>query len=182
MAPRKRPKHLRPKSPARVRKRKHARRRSSQQQHHELLGLALVFVGAFLAIPLWLGWDGGIVGTKIVSGLDGLVGSARLGVPLLLLVVGGLLVARSSLVDVRPFRTGLVVVVLGLMTILGEKRGGASGEALQLIFGRLLGETGTAALGLFALVAGGLLLTGASLGAILRRSARAARHAAGRTV
>jgi 4-aminobutyrate aminotransferase/(S)-3-amino-2-methylpropionate transaminase len=33
-----------------VRKRKHARRRSSQQQHHELLGLALVFVGAFLAI------------------------------------------------------------------------------------------------------------------------------------
>jgi S-DNA-T family DNA segregation ATPase FtsK/SpoIIIE len=165
-----------------VRKRKHARRRSSQQQHHELLGLALVFVGAFLAIPLWLGWDGGIVGTKIVSGLDGLVGSARLGVPLLLLVVGGLLVARSSLVDVRPFRTGLVVVVLGLMTILGEKRGGASGEALQLIFGRLLGETGTAAQGLFALVAGGLLLTGASLGAILRRSARAARHAAGRTV
>jgi S-DNA-T family DNA segregation ATPase FtsK/SpoIIIE len=68
------------------------------------------------------------------------------------------------------------------MTILGEERGGASGEALQLIFGRLLGETGTAALGLFALVAGGLLLTGASLGAILRRSARAARHAAGRTV
>jgi len=182
MAPRKRPKHLRPKSPARVRKRKHARRRSSQHQHHELVGLALVFVGAFLAIPLWLGWDGGIVGAKIVSGLDGLVGSARLGVPLLLLVVGGLLVARSSLVDVRPFRTGLVVLVLGLMTILGQKRGGASGEALQLIFGRLLGETGTAALGLFALVAGGLLLTGASLGAILRRSAHAARHAAGRTV
>jgi S-DNA-T family DNA segregation ATPase FtsK/SpoIIIE len=165
-----------------VRKRKHARRRSSQQQHHELVGLALVFAGAFLAIPLWLGWDGGIVGAKIVSGLDGLVGSARLGVPLLLLVVGGLLVARSSLVDVRPFRTGVVVVVLGLMTMLGEERGGASGEALQLIFGRLLGETGTAALGLFALVAGGLLLTGASLGAILRRSARAARHAAGRTV
>ena len=164
-----------------MRKRKHARRRSSQHQHHELVGLALVFVGAFLAIPLWLGWDGGIVGAKIVSGLDGLVGSARLGVPLLLLVVGGLLVARSSLVDVRPFRTGLVFVVLGLMTILGEKRGGASGEALQLIFGRLLGETGTAALGLFALVAGSLLLTGASLGAILRRSAHAARQAAGRT-
>jgi DNA segregation ATPase FtsK/SpoIIIE, S-DNA-T family len=181
MAPRKRPKHLRPKSPARVRKRKHARRRSSQQ-HPELVGLALVFVGAFLAIPLWLGWDGGIVGAKIVSGLDGLVGSARIGVPLVLLVVGGLLVGRASLLAVRPFRTGLVVVALGLMTILGEDRGGASGEALQLIFGRLLGETGTAVLGLFALVAGGLLLTGASLGAILRRSAHAARHTARRTV
>jgi S-DNA-T family DNA segregation ATPase FtsK/SpoIIIE len=181
MAPRKRPKHLRPKSPARVRKRKHARRRNSQQ-HPELVGLALAFVGAFLAIPLWLGWDGGIVGAKIVSGLDGLVGSARLGVPLVLLVVGGLLVGRSSLLAVRPFRTGLVVVVLGLMTILGEDQGGASGEALQLIFGRLLGDTGTAILGLFALVAGGLLLTGASLGAILRRSAHAARHTARRTV
>jgi S-DNA-T family DNA segregation ATPase FtsK/SpoIIIE len=181
MAPRKRPKHLRPKSPARVRKRKHARRRNSQQ-HPELIGLALAFVGAFLAIPLWLGWDGGIVGAKIVSGLDGLVGSARLGVPLVLLVVGGLLVGRSSLLAVRPFRTGLVVVVLGLMTILGEDQGGASGEALQLIFGRLLGDTGTAILGLFALVAGGLLLTGASLGAILRRSAHAARHTARRTV
>jgi len=181
MAPRKRPRHLRPKSPARVRKRKHARRRGSHQ-HHELVGLALVFIGAFLAIPLWLGWDGGIVGAKIVSGLDGLVGSARLGVPLLLLVVGCLLVGRSSLVDVRPFRTGLVVVALGLMTIFGEKRGGASGEALQLIFGRLLGDTGTTVLGLFALVAGGLLLTGASLGAILRRSAHAARHTARRTV
>jgi S-DNA-T family DNA segregation ATPase FtsK/SpoIIIE len=164
-----------------VRKRKHARRRGSHQ-HHELVGLALVFIGAFLAIPLWLGWDGGIVGAKIVSGLDGLVGSARLGVPLLLLVVGCLLVGRSSLVDVRPFRTGLVVVALGLMTIFGEKRGGASGEALQLIFGRLLGDTGTTVLGLFALVAGGLLLTGASLGAILRRSAHAARHTARRTV
>jgi S-DNA-T family DNA segregation ATPase FtsK/SpoIIIE len=181
MAPRKRPKHLRPKSPARVRKRKHARRRNSQQ-HPELIGLALAFVGAFLAIPLWLGWDGGIVGAKIVSGLDGLVGSARLGVPLVLLVVGGLLVGRSSLLAVRPFRTGLVVVVLGLMTILGEDQGGASGEALQLIFGRLVGDTGTAILGLFALVAGGLLLTGASLGAILRRSAHAARHTARRTV
>jgi S-DNA-T family DNA segregation ATPase FtsK/SpoIIIE len=177
MAPRKRPKHLRPKSPARVRKSKRTRRQRAHQ-HPELTGLALAFVGAFLAIPLWLGWDGGLVGAKIVSGLDGLVGSARIGVPLVFLGLGGLMVARSSLVAVRPFRTGLVVLGFGLMALLGEERGGAVGTALELLFGRLLGETGTKVLGLFGLVAGALLLTGASLGAILRRSATAARQTA----
>ena len=181
MAPRKRPKHLRPKSPARVRRKKHARRRSSHQ-HPELVGLALAFVGAFLAIPLWLGWYSGLVGEKIVSGLDGLFGDARVVVPFVLIVVGGLMVGRSSLVAVRPFRTGLVVTFLGLMTILGAQRGGATGEALDLLLGRLLGDTGTTILGFFALTAGLLLLTGASLGAILRRSAHAARHTAKKTV
>ena len=85
---------MRPKSPARIRKSKRTRRHRGQQ-HPELVGLALVFVAAFLAIPLWLGWDGGLVGAKIVSGLDGLAGSARLGVPLVLLVLGGLMVARA---------------------------------------------------------------------------------------
>jgi S-DNA-T family DNA segregation ATPase FtsK/SpoIIIE len=168
---------MRPKSPARVRKTKRARRHRGHQ-HPELGGLALVFVGAFFAIPLWLGWDGGIVGEKIVSGLEGLLGDARIGVPLVLLVLGVLMVARSSLVAVKPFRTGLIVLGLGLMTVLGEERGGATGRALDLIFGRLLGDTGTTILGLFGLVAGGLLLTGASLGAIMRRSAHAARHTA----
>jgi DNA segregation ATPase FtsK/SpoIIIE, S-DNA-T family len=168
---------MRPKSPARVRKSKRSRRHRSHQ-HPELVGLALLFAGAFLAIPLWLGWDGGIVGEKIVSSLEGLVGSGRVAVPLILLFVGGLMVARSSLVGLQPFRTGLVVLALGLMTVLGEDRGGATGRALDLIFGRLLGETGTSVLGVFGLVAGGLLLTGASLGAILRRSATAARRTA----
>jgi S-DNA-T family DNA segregation ATPase FtsK/SpoIIIE len=179
MARKKRPKHLRPKSPARVRKTKRSRRaRSSAQHHPELVGLALFFVGLFFAIPLWLGWDGGYVGDKINSGLDGLIGDGRLGVPLVLLVLGGLLVARAELMDVRPFRTGLIVLGLGVMTVLGEKRGGATGQALDLIFSRLIGDTGTAVLGLFLLFAGGLLVTGASLGALLRHSAKAARHTA----
>src|SRR6187551_3486179 len=173
MAPRKRSKHLRPRSPARVRKKKRSRSKGGRaQQHPELLGLALVFVGIFLAIPLWLGWDGGYVGDKIDSVLDSFFGSGRMGVPLVLLALGGLLVARSQLVDVRPFRTGLVLLGLGVMTILGESQGGATGEALDLIFGRLLGDTGTKVLGFF------LLVTGASLGALIRHSAHAAQKTA----
>src|SRR5439155_18172860 len=100
------------------------------------------------------------------------------GVPIAVIFVGGLMVARSSLVGVRPFRTGLVVLGLGVMTILGQERGGATGHALELIFGRLLGHTGTTILGIFGVAAGALLLTGASLGAMLRHSARAARQTA----
>jgi S-DNA-T family DNA segregation ATPase FtsK/SpoIIIE len=179
MAPKKRPKHLRPKSPARVRKTKRSRKKGGRSQHHsELVGLALVFLGVFFAIPLWLGWDGGYVGDKIDSTLTGLLGEGKVAVPLFLLVVGGLMVARAQLIDVRPFRTGLVVLGLGIMTLLGEQRGGATGEALALIFGRLLGVTGTNVLGFFLVVAGAFLLTGASVGAVVRHSARAAQKTA----
>jgi DNA segregation ATPase FtsK/SpoIIIE, S-DNA-T family len=179
MAPKKRPKHLRPKSPSRVRKTKRSRKKGGRPQHHsELVGLALVFLGVFFAIPLWLGWDGGYVGNKIDSTLTGLLGDGKVAVPLFLLVVGGLMVARAQLIDVRPFRTGLGVLGLGIMTLLGEQRGGATGEALALIFGRLLGATGTSVLGFFLVVAGAFLLTGASVGAFIRHSARAAQKTA----
>src|SRR4029079_16149734 len=179
MAPRKRSKHLRPRSPARVRKKKRSRSKGGRaQQHPELIGLALVFVGIFLAIPLWLGWDGGYIGDKIDTGLDSFFGAGRVGVPLVLLALGGLLVARAQLVDVRPFRTGLVFLGLGVMTILGESQGGATGEALDLIFGRLLRDTGTKVLGFFLLVTGALLVSGASLGALIRHSAHAAQKTA----
>jgi S-DNA-T family DNA segregation ATPase FtsK/SpoIIIE len=159
--------------------RKSKRRRAGRSQHHsELIGLGLVFLGIFFAIPLWLGWDGGYVGDKIDSTLTGLLGDGKVAVPLVLLVVGVLMVTRAALVDVRPFKTGLVVLGLGIMTLLGEARGGATGEALELIFGRLLGSTGTDVLGLFLVIAGGFLLTGASLGALIRHSARAAQKTA----
>jgi S-DNA-T family DNA segregation ATPase FtsK/SpoIIIE len=162
-----------------VRKTKRSRKKGGRPQHHsELVGLALVFLGVFFAIPLWLGWDGGYVGDKIDSTLTGLLGDGKVAVPLFLLVVGGLMVARAQLIDVRPFRTGLGVFGLGIMTLLGEQRGGATGEALALIFGRLLGATGTSVLGFFLVVAGAFLLTGASVGAFIRHSARAAQKTA----
>ncbi|MGH3115163.1 MAG: DNA translocase FtsK, partial [Gaiellaceae bacterium] len=66
----------------------------------------------------------------------------------------------------------------GALLLLGEERGGAVGTALDAVFGRLLGGTGMFILGLFLCWGGALLLTGASLGAILRHSARVARDTA----
>jgi DNA segregation ATPase FtsK/SpoIIIE, S-DNA-T family len=60
---------------------------------------------------------------------------------------------------------------------LGSAHGGAIGRGLAKLFGLLLGGTGTTMLGVFALVIGTLLLSGASAGALVRRSGHAVRRA-----
>ena len=161
-----------------MRKKKRARRLHAHK-NHDLLGLGLLCVGLFLAVVTWLEGNGGIVGTTIADWLDGLFGTGRIVVPVVFLVLGALMIARASLVDVRPFRTGLVLLSIGILVLLGEERGGAFGTAFDTAFGRLLGGTGTFILGLFLCWGGALLLTGASLGALLHRSARVARDTAG---
>lgn len=179
-----------------------SRRAAPEHQHPELIGLALLALGLFLAVVLWLSWDGGIVGRLADDGLRILVGGAAILVPAGLLTVGGLLVARSRLVDLRPFRTGLLVLGLSLLLAFGggcfglgpgsppkgsldpdvvREHGGVLGGALYIVLGKLLGDTGYAILALFGLVAGGLLVTGASLGTLLRHSARAGERAARHT-
>jgi DNA segregation ATPase FtsK/SpoIIIE, S-DNA-T family len=167
---------VRPKLPARI-KRMRKRRRASGRQHPELVGLGLLCVGFFLAVVVWLDWDGGVVGGKVDEWLAALLGDGRLGVPLILVALGALMVARASLVDLSPFRTGSIVLTVGAMALVGDE-GGAVGRLLDTVFGRLLGETGTSILALFLLAAGALLVTGASLGAILAHSARVARQTA----
>ena len=179
MAKTRRPSRVRPKMPARIKKTKKKRARRARSEHHsELVGLGLAAVGAFFAAVLWLHWDGGVVGGNIDRGLEWAVGDAKLILPLALAGVGGLMVGRSALVDVAPFRTGLALLGFGLMIALGAESGGAAGRGLDAVFGRLVGETGTAIVAGFAVAAGGILVTGASVGAIVRRSASAARDTA----
>jgi S-DNA-T family DNA segregation ATPase FtsK/SpoIIIE len=179
MARKKRTVKLRPRLPARVKKRK-GRRRQRGHHHTELWGLALTAAGIFLATLFWFGWDGGVVGGAIEDGVRGVVGSAAYVAPAALVVVGTLMIARSELVDVRPFRTGLSVFAVGLMIALGSANGGYVGRALEGIFGTLLGTTGVTILGATTIVFGALLLSGASLGALVRRSGHAVRTAARR--
>jgi S-DNA-T family DNA segregation ATPase FtsK/SpoIIIE len=156
-------------------------RNRSERNHSELWGLGLVALGLFLAIVLYGGWDGGIVGGPVANALDALFGAAAYLAPLALAAVGVLMVARSELVDFRPFRAGLLVLALGLLITLGSAHGGFFGELLGGGLGKLLGP-GAPILGVLAIVVGALLLTGASAGAIVRRSHRAVRKAATRRV
>src|SRR5581483_10064244 len=85
-----------------------------------------------------------------------------------------------DLVDVRPFRTGLAVLGGGLMIMLGRDHGGYLGQLLGGAVGIAIGATGWLLLGGFLVLVGSLLLSGAWLGAILRRSSHRLHHAARR--
>ena len=137
----------------------------------------MVAVGLFLVTLLWLGWDGGTVGEKIADGLHGAFGAAAYVIPVVLISVGGLMLVRSRIVDLKPFRTGLAVGAFGLMIALGRDEGGQIGGALGGGLAHVIGDTGALIVGVALFIAGTLLFTGASAGAVLRRSGTAVRRA-----
>jgi S-DNA-T family DNA segregation ATPase FtsK/SpoIIIE len=145
-------------------------KRARSQHENELLGLALLALGLVLTAILYAGLDGGAVGSWLAGVLTDVVGNAAYVLPVALVVLGGLLLARSDLLDVRPFRLGVGVGFLGLMTLLGKDSGGFIGLALGGTLAALVGDTGAAIIGGALLLAGFLLVSGASTGAILRRT------------
>jgi S-DNA-T family DNA segregation ATPase FtsK/SpoIIIE len=181
MARKKRPARVRPKTPSRVKKR--TRRKAAAapaHQHPELIGLGLLAFGLFMATVLYVGWNGGYVGKAMGDGFVAVVGGIAYVLPVACVAVGALMVGRSDLPRVRPFRTGLVVIALGLALVLGSAHGGYLGRGLVDVLGKPIGSTGPRILGVFLLLAGVLLVTGASAGAFLRRSGHAVRSAARR--
>jgi DNA segregation ATPase FtsK/SpoIIIE, S-DNA-T family len=161
-----------PKTPSRVKKRRGPKRARSHH-HPELVGLGLAGLGVFLAAVLWLGFNGGPVADVVTSA----VGAAAYLAPVVLVPLGALMVARSALIDLRPFRLGLAVAVAGLMLTLGTAHGGLLGDGLASLVGLALGTTGATILGVLLTIAGMLFLTGTSLGAILRRTGHVVHHA-----
>ena len=75
----------------------------------ELIGPRLVAFGIFLGAVLYAGWAPGYVGGRLTDGLESLVGAAVYVLPIAPVCLGALMLVRSELVDVRPFRIGLVV-------------------------------------------------------------------------
>jgi DNA segregation ATPase FtsK/SpoIIIE, S-DNA-T family len=178
MARRRKKRTLKPRMPSRVKKRtRKGKGKPKSEQHLELIGLGLVALGIFLASILYLGWSGGMVGGGIADGFRGAIGAAAYVAPVAFVVVGALMVSRSALVDVGPFRTGLLVTSFGLLAALGAGHGGAFGRGLEKLFGMLIGSTGTMIVGVLTLVIGSLLLSGASAGALVRRSGHAVKRA-----
>ncbi|WP_354702243.1 DNA translocase SpoIIIE [Paraconexibacter sp. AEG42_29] len=172
-----------------------------EQRQLDLIGLALVAAGVFLAFPLYLGWDGGAAGGGVVDGLAYLAGELRYGAPVLLVAAGGLLVLNPVLPTLRPFRAGALCLIGALLLGLSagtlglgpagthgtefwqrdvfELRGGIAGEAIYYGTSTLLGTIGSHIVCVFLLTAGVLLLTGASIAGVLQATATAAADATG---
>jgi S-DNA-T family DNA segregation ATPase FtsK/SpoIIIE len=175
MARRRKKRTLKPRVPSRVRRRKKAAKERSHH-HPELIGLGLAAVGLFLATLVYLGWEGGTAGGAIVDGLWAAVGDAGYVLPAALVVVGSLMLGRSSLVQVHPFRWGLASTALGVFLLLADS-GGYVGTGLDEVVGTLIGRTGAVIAGTAFTLAGVLLLSGASVGALVQRSGGAVRRA-----
>ncbi|MDX6471753.1 MAG: segregation ATPase FtsK/SpoIIIE, family, partial [Gaiellaceae bacterium] len=143
----KRQSKLRRKPPARARKAAPKKSAPASLNRPELWGLGLLALGLFLGSVLYVGWNGGYAGSALVDGLRALVGGAAWGMPVALVAIGGLMVARSALVDVRPFRVGFAVLACGLMITLGRDQGGYVGQVLGGAVGVAIGATGSTILG-----------------------------------
>ena len=162
----------------------------------------LLAVGAFFAIVIWFGWDGGVVGGKLADVFDLFIGRVSVLIPALLATIGLLLLVRSEVVELKPFRLGVGALgsTLALIFAAGafgvgpsgpapktvdpsvvDDYGGLLGGVLGLVSRTLIGDMGTTILCVLGIIAGVMLITGASIGAQMRRSAQASAFAARHT-
>ena len=161
-----------------------------EQRHLDLMGLALVAFAAFFACLFYLGWAGGQVGEAMARGILYLFGGAGYLAPIALFGAGAVLVLRPILPAVRPFRSGAACLGAGLTLGLAagslglgpgdtprdgfldaaylREHGGLVGEALFWVARTLFQEVGAHLLFAFLVLAGVLLLTGASIAGVVR--------------
>jgi S-DNA-T family DNA segregation ATPase FtsK/SpoIIIE len=156
-------------------------------QYRDLAGLALCALAAFSALVVWAGAGGGRLGGALRSGLELTAGRAVALAPLVLAALGASLLMHADARRLRPFRVGGVLFALGMLSLLGSADldrhalrhgGGYAGNGMHAAVAAVAGEPGALVLSVFALVAGLLLLSGASAHVLLGNSARAARSSA----
>jgi len=165
------------------------------------VGLGILTLGAFLAAQVHVGIGVGPLGGWMEDGVRLLIGRLVLVLPLVLIALGILVILDHDLLRARPLRTGVLVGALtlclaaaaGSFGLAGRTRtswfdpttmrgrGGVVGESLDVVTSHTVGGVGTALLVGLGLLAALTLITGASLGLLLRRSSRGA-ATAGRTV
>jgi S-DNA-T family DNA segregation ATPase FtsK/SpoIIIE len=160
-----------------------------EQRHCDLLGLGMVAFAAFFACIFYLGWAGGQVGEALADGLRLLFGAVAYAVPVALVAGGAVLIMRPALPSTHPFKAGALCLAAGLTLgfaagSLGlgpgdtprdgfldsaylERHGGLSGESLFWASAKLFSDAGSHILFVFLLIAGVLLLTGASIASLV---------------
>ncbi len=160
------------------------------QRQRDVLGLALLALGVFLGFVLYGGWNGGSAGHGLAVALGLALGGARILAPLALIVAGGALLCAPIMPAARPLRTGGICLFAALVLALAagtlgvsdgqrgrgshwsagflQHRGGVAGQALYEVAHPLVQQVGVDVLVAFLLLAGLVLLTGASIATVLR--------------
>ncbi|HZG48809.1 MAG TPA: DNA translocase FtsK [Thermoleophilaceae bacterium] len=167
-----------------------------EQRHWDLIGLGLVAFGVFFALVFYFGWAGGEVGEALADALRLLFGGVAYAAPLALFCAGALIVTQPMLPAVHPLKAGAVCMTAALTLGLAagslgmgpgdtprdgwldpeylREHGGLVGESLFWASAKLFSVAGSHLLFGFLLLAGALLLTGASVAGILTATRSAA--------
>jgi S-DNA-T family DNA segregation ATPase FtsK/SpoIIIE len=159
-----------------------------EPHHLDVIALALIAVGIFLAGVAYLGWSGGTLGHGVIQAFRFLFGAIGYAVPAGVVGGGVMLLMRELRPPVRPMRTGLACL-LGALTLalaagtlgLGpgaahalwhpaafEARGGVMGAVEFWVASHLLSTLGADILAVFLFLAGLILVSGAGVAGILR--------------
>jgi S-DNA-T family DNA segregation ATPase FtsK/SpoIIIE len=167
-----------------------------EQRHWDVIGLGLVAFAAFFACVFYLDWAGGEVGEALAGALLFMFGGVGYAAPVLLFAAGALIVLRPVIPAAHPLKTGAACLIAALMLGLAagslglgpgdtprdgfldadylEHHGGLAGESLLWVSAKLFSTAGSHILFVFLLLAGVLLLTGASIAGIVTATREAA--------
>ncbi len=161
-----------------------------EPHHVDILALAMIAVGIFLAGVAYLGWSGGTLGDGAIRAIRFVLG--RLGdiIPAALVVGGALVLLRELRPPGRPMRTGLIVLSAAIMLALAagtlglgpgrapaalawhpasfEARGGIIGQVELWVSASLISTVGAQILAVFMLLAGVILISGATIANVMR--------------
>ncbi len=163
------------------------------QRQRDILALAVVAAGVFMGFVLYGSGGppaGGRAGHGLAVGLGWLLGRARVLVPVALVLGGGAMLMRPVLPALRPLRSGAICLFAAVTLALAagtlrlssgpgaeaqawssahlQSHGGIAGQGLYELSHRLVQTAGVDILVVFLMLAGVVLLTGASLASLIR--------------
>ena len=161
-----------------------------EAHHIDIIALALVAIGIFLAGVAYLHWAGGALGNGAVTGLRFVLGDLGYAVPAVLVIAGALILIRELRPPTRPLRTGGACLTAALTLALAagtaglgpgatpaahfwtaaafERRGGIIGQAELWVASHLFSTVGADILAVFLFIAGALLVTGATVAGMIQ--------------
>jgi DNA segregation ATPase FtsK/SpoIIIE, S-DNA-T family len=173
-----------------------------EQRHWDLIGLGMVAFAAFFACVFYLDWAGGEVGEALAGAILFMFGGVGYAMPVLLFAAGAMIVVRPMVPALHPLKTGAACLICALMLGLAagslglgpgdthrdgfldphylKHHGGLVGESLFWGSAKLFSTAGSHILFVFLLLAGILLLTGASVASIITATREAAATTTGR--
>ncbi|HEY6399322.1 MAG TPA: DNA translocase FtsK [Solirubrobacteraceae bacterium] len=161
-----------------------------EPHHVDIIALAVIAVGIFLGGVAYQEWSGGALGDRMMVAVRFLIGALGYAIPVCLVAGGALVLVRELRPPGRSVRAAVVCLIAGTALALAagtfgigpgalhgngfwraaqfERRGGILGQAELWASSHLFSTLGAHMLAVFLVLAGLILLSGATIAGIAR--------------